>query len=106
MHVGETYRLGCGGTFTTKTGLLASPSFPTYYPGDKVCIYSISLPLGNIINITFHNFDINCNDEVGSDYLEIRDGSSGSAPQMLKYCGNGTDIPITMQSTQNFLWIK
>ena len=107
MDVGETFRFGCGGNFTTKTGMLASPSFPDSYPEDQTCVYYISQPPGKFINITFLVLDIRCNDEAGSDYLEIRDGGSENSPQMLKsYCGGGNDVPLTIQSTQNLLWIK
>ena len=104
---GETFRLGCGGLFTTKRGMLASPSFPNFYPEDQHCSYNISLPPGSFINFTLLFLDIECNDEAGSDFLEIWDGASEQSPQLLhKYCGNGSNIPGTMQSTQNWLWIK
>ena len=106
---GKTVRLGCGGNLTTKSGLLASPSFPEAYPEDQSCIYTISVPDRHFINITFLALDISCSVQVGSDYtdaIEIRDGTSGSSPLMMEYCGNGSHIPTTMQSTQNFIWIK
>ena len=103
---GETVRFQCGGNFTTLRGILASPSYPEAYPEDQSCIYTITLPKGSFINITFSLIDIRCNDEVGSDYLEIRDGGSDNSPLMIRDCSGGKRIPETMQSTQNFLWIK
>ena len=104
--VGQTFRFGCGGNLTTKTGMLASPSFPDVYPADQICIYSISLPSGYYINITFILLDIRCNAKAGSDYLEIRDGSSENSPLMIKDCSDDNGIPITLQSPHSKLWVK
>ena len=41
-----------------------------------------------------------------TDYLEMRDGASAESPVMMRHCGNGAKIPSTMQTTQNFLWIR
>ena len=101
-HVGESVRFGsCGGDFTTPTGILTSPSFPEVYPRDQSCTYTISLPNVKYINVTFMVIDIRC--ESGSDYIEVRDGSSGSAPLMMNYCGDGL---TSIQTTQNSLWMK
>ena len=103
VHVGQSVRFGsCGGDFTTLTGILTSPSFPEEYPGDQSCSYTISIPAEKYVNVTFMIIDIKC--EAGSDYLEMRDGNSGSAPLMMwNYCGNGL---TSLQTTQNSLWIK
>ena len=103
---GETIRFGCGGNFTTEKVILTSPSFTYNYPEDQNCIYTISVPADRLIDITFSTLDIKCNEDVGSDFIEIRDGSTENSPLMTKECSDGNRIPTTMQSTQNFLWIK
>ena len=103
---GETIRFGCGGNLTTEKGILTSPSFPYNYPEDQSCIYTISVSTERFINITFSTLDIKCNEDVGSDFIEIRDGSMENSPLMIKDCNDGNSIPTKMQSTQNFLWIK
>ena len=103
---GETFRFGCGGNFTTERGILASPSFPDYYPEDQSCIYTISVPAKRFLTITFSVLDIKCNKDEGSDFIEIRDGSFENSPFMIKDCSDGRRTPMTMQSTQNYLWIK
>ena len=42
------------------------------------------------------------------DYLEIRDGDSENSELLGKYCGDGNvlSLPISMQSTQEYLWIR
>ena len=101
----ETVRFTCGGNFSTKRGLVGSPSFPNHYPSDKSCQYTISAPARTFIIITFSVLDITCN-ELGSDSIEIRDGIKKTSPQMIKDCSDGNRIPKTMQSTHNFLFIK
>ena len=105
-EVGETIRYACGGQFLTKRGLLGSPSFPDLYPKNESCEYTISVPPKNFIKVEFSVLDIRCDDKVGSDYIEIRDGMLDNSPLMIKDCSDGNRIPKKMQSTQNFLLIK
>ena len=49
--------------------------------------------------------DIDCNG-LPSDYIEIRDGDSEDSPQMGRFCGNGSSVPESMQTTQNHLQIR
>ena len=57
------------------------------------------------MNFSFISKDINSN-AAGSDYIEIRDGSSEDSPLIWKVSGNDNDIPAFMQTTQNFLRIR
>ena len=105
--VGETVRMGgCGGMLTTERGILTSPSFPNDYPGGQSCIYAISVSVGRFITITFSLLDIKCNEDMGSDLIEIRDGGFGNSPLIIKDCSEENRIPMAMQSTHNLLWIK
>lgn len=49
--------------------------------------------------------DIKCHD-VGSDYIEIRDGNLEDSPLIGKWCGNGSDVPAFISSTQNYFKIR
>ena len=110
----------CGGNYTGMSGMINSPRhsepFPYYTARD--CIYQISEPSGINIQITISKININC-DYFGerlssglnqatdkTDYLEMRDGESAESPIMLRYCGSGNNIPMAMQTTQSFLWIR
>ena len=105
--VGETIRFGgCGGNFISERGTLTSPLFPNDYPGDQSCIYAISVPVGRSITFRFSLLDIKCNEVLGPDLIEIRDGSFDNSPLMIKDCSDENRLPMTMQSTQNFIWIK
>ena len=104
------YRMGelgeCGGTFTTLlSGDITSPSYPDYYPHNTDCIYTISQPNGTYVNISFLSMDISCQG-TPSDYIEMRDGNSEDSPLMGRFCGNGSNVPAFMQTTQNHLRIR
>ena len=52
----------------------------------------------------YHQFDGN----TCFDYLEIRDGNSQDSSLLGKYCGDGDvlSLPITMQTTGEYLWLR
>ena len=41
-----------------------------------------------------------------SDYIEFRDGGNENSQMMGRFCGNSTNIPSHMQTSQNFLWVR
>ena len=97
----------CGGKYSKANGILTSPLHPDPYPGMANCIYLISQPNGTYVNISFLNMDIVCQDlALGSDYIEMWDGISEDSPLMGKFCGNGSDVPTFMQTTQSSLRIR
>ena len=42
----------------------------------------------------------------GSEYIEMWNGISEDSPKMGKWCGNGSDVPTFIQTTQNNLRIR
>ena len=101
-----TYRIGaCGGSFTTPKGILTSPSYPRNYPNDADCIYTISPPDGAYISVSFLSMDIDCQG-TPPDYIELRDGDSEDSPLMGSFCGDRSNVPAVMQTTQNHLRIR
>ena len=95
----------CGGTYSNASGVLSSPSYPNAYPEWAECIYLISQPNGTYVNISFLTMDIDCQG-TASDFIEMRDGSSQDSPLMGMFCGNGSNVPAFMQTTQNHLRIR
>ena len=96
----------CDGTFTTPSGLIASPSYPDYYPEHSECVYHISQPEGTNVTLKIlqmsieHNLGYPCQ---AFDYLEIRDGADADDPLLAVVCG--FDHP-TIHSTQNHVWMR
>ena len=95
----------CGGTYSNASGIMSSPSYPNQYPGLADCVYLNSQPEGTFVNISFITMDIDCQG-TPSDYIELRDGNSEESPLMGTFCGNGSNVPVFMQTTQNNLRIR
>ena len=89
--------------YNSSSGTLTSPYYPAPYPDGSDCIYTISQASGATIALTILNFGIE--DDCANDFLEIRDGSSVESPLIGRFCGNINQIPETIQSSQNHLWI-
>ena len=90
--------------YRDKSGILTSPYYPVPYPDGADCTYTISQENGSYINFTFLNFDIEPNCD--NDFLEIRDGDSEESPLIGRFCGNVNQIPKTIQSSGNKIWIR
>ena len=89
------------------SGHLVSPSYPNHYPDGTDCKYIISQPFGIFLNFTIITMDIDCQKiGTGSDYIEMRDGISEASPLIGRWCGNRTNFPESMQTTQHNLMIR
>ena len=94
----------CGGTFTNETGIITSPLHPNEYPKNAECDYLISQQNGTFINLTLEALDIEELPSCSGDFLEIRDGFSLESRAIGKFCG--TDVTMSLQSTQNYLRLR
>ena len=103
----STYSFTCGGNFNNHSGVLSSPLYPNPYPTAD-CVYLISQPNGTYINISFITIYIYCQglSTLTSDYIEMRDGRSQDSPLMGMFCGNESNVPDFMHTTQNHLRIR
>ena len=97
-----------GGSYSNASGVLTSPSYPNEYPEMTDCVYLISVEKGSYVNMSFLSMDIDCEGltSLTSDYIEMRDGHSADSPLMARFCGNDSNIPNFMQTTQNNLRIR
>ena len=91
----------CGGNYSSSAGLLTSPMYPAHYPHEANCTYTITQPSETYVEIILMHIEL---DSRRNDCLEIRDGDSAKAPLMAKLC-NGP-IPLSIQSTQNLIWMR
>ena len=107
----------CGGAYSNDSGILTSPFYPNTYPDLAICVYLISQPYGKYINISFVTLDINCQGFIKhsveshvmtSDYIELRDGNSEDSSLLGrgKFCGDRSNLPGFIQTTQNHLRIR
>eukprot|EP00794_Sanderia_malayensis_P003248 gene3248-3729_t len=89
------YTTPCGGNLTTSSGVIQSPYFPNFYPHKKRCVWTISVPRGNIITLRFPNFDIERSSNCMYDYLAVTNGPSTTDPLIGRYCGSTPPTAVT-----------
>ena len=107
LYNSSNFFTSCGGSYTNVNGTLTSPLYLNNYPSMAKCLYVVHMPNGSYVNLSIIAMHIDCQ-ETGytSDYIEIRDGNSDDSPLMGRFCGNGSNIPASMQTTQNYLRIR
>ena len=100
------------------SGMLYTPNYPIPYPSNTNCFWTITVPVGRRVKLTFEDFDLEkrnvytgysyCkndkNIDVQRDYVELRDGPWSSSREIGIYCGNKLDIEF--YSTGHQMWIK
>ncbi|KAK3106526.1 hypothetical protein FSP39_021900 [Pinctada imbricata] len=94
----------CGSDLTTTTGIITSPNYPSNYPHNRDCIWTITAPQGNQILLNVTEFALEFHPNCNYDYLEIRNGGYPSSPLVGKYCGSTIDRII--RSHSNRLYIR
>ncbi|KAF4524800.1 hypothetical protein B566_EDAN010175 [Ephemera danica] len=93
----------CGGQLTSEEGAFTTPKYPTSYPNNIECIWTINTSPGNKALVTFGSFDIEETENCNGDYLEIRSGLTGAGQLLGVFCGNTAPSNITAATK---LWIK
>ncbi|XP_060743783.1 membrane frizzled-related protein isoform X1 [Tachysurus vachellii] len=88
----------CGGEKTGPSGSLSSPNHPNPYPHQQHCTWLISAEKGQVIQLSFHNFSLETQDNCAFDYVEVHDSSNTADSNILsRYCGS--DLPPDLTST-------
>ncbi|KAF9421742.1 hypothetical protein HW555_002423 [Spodoptera exigua] len=109
------YNTVCNNNVTGRYGVIESPGFPGNCPLNTNCLWTINVPKGNTINVTFTHFDIQKwfrfyrpwmrarnQDECTTDYLQIKDIADPNYSN--KFCGRTSPGVITTKG--NSLQIK
>ncbi|KAL0113327.1 hypothetical protein PUN28_012468 [Cardiocondyla obscurior] len=92
---------GCGGTFTSASGIITSPGHSTGYTPNMECEWKINLPEGERIRASWLKFVLESSVSCQFDYVEIFDGPNTLAPLLGRYCGS--DMPPSVKSNSNNL---
>ncbi|KAL6115783.1 st14 [Pungitius sinensis] len=92
----------CGGKLTGATGTFTSPNFPSYYPPQITCQWSIEVPLGNAVKVTFKKFllsepGMEDSRDCKKDYVQV----NGK-----KFCGEKPDGTVTETSPTNTMSVE
>ena len=62
---------GCGGEYTTSSGILISPNYPNSYPHNAQCIWTITVPGNAVITLTFTDLNIESHRNCRYDYVQV-----------------------------------
>ncbi|KAF6333562.1 membrane frizzled-related protein [Rhinolophus ferrumequinum] len=86
---------GCGGNLTGLQGTFSAPSYLQEYPHQQLCTWHISVPAGHGIELQFHNFSLEAQDECKFDYVEVYETSNSGALGLLgRFCGAELPPPL------------
>ncbi|KAL2295794.1 hypothetical protein Nmel_017317 [Mimus melanotis] len=89
----------CGGPLTALEGHLSTPNHPQPYPHQQ-----ISVPLGHVIDLHFHNFSLESHDDCSFDFVEVHDSAgTGTASLMGRFCGH--QLPPTLTSSRHVMTV-
>uniref|UniRef100_A0A3Q4HHJ3 Cubilin (intrinsic factor-cobalamin receptor) n=1 Tax=Neolamprologus brichardi TaxID=32507 RepID=A0A3Q4HHJ3_NEOBR len=105
----EAHSQGCGGFIEVNDndppGYITSPNYPQNYPQNIDCIWVITVPNGEAVQIDFEDqFYIEPTSSCMYDYLELRDGSTSNNNIISRLCGNTR--PSTQHSTASSMWLR
>ncbi|KFU86590.1 CUB domain-containing protein 2, partial [Chaetura pelagica] len=97
----------CQEVFTTIRGNFTSPRYPSFYPNNLKCQWSIQLPLGYRVKVFFLDMELEGrNSLTGScdyDHLAAFDGGNENGSLLGRWCGWESPAPITSHHNQLLL---
>ncbi|XP_053860784.1 procollagen C-endopeptidase enhancer 1 isoform X1 [Malaclemys terrapin pileata] len=94
----------CGGDHVGDSGYIASEGFPNHYPPGKTCTWTITVPEGQVVILSFRVFDLEPDPSCRYDSLEVFNGHSDSAQRLGRFCG--TFRPGALLSTGNRMLLR
>ncbi|KAM9001733.1 procollagen C-endopeptidase enhancer 1 isoform X2 [Sarcophilus harrisii] len=90
----------CGGDVTGESGYVASEGFPNHYPPNKECIWTIMVPEGQTVFLSFRVFDLELDPSCRYDSLEIFAGAGTSGQRLGHFCGTFRPGPVVAPGNQ------
>jgi len=103
--------VACGEALGGSFGFLTSPNFPNNFgPNLNDCAWNITVPVGQIIRLTFHSFTLepdqntDCTNTGGGARVSITNVASDDGAVQFKLCGQ--NIPSPVYSVGNFIQLS
>ena len=96
----------CSGQYSTETGTITSPNFPSAYDSRDDCEYQIDVGGLHDIQITLQEFGMPSSVNCSESYLAIYDGQSSEDPILLKHCGPSLPTPNVLRSTGSKVYMR
>uniref|UniRef100_A0A8C2UJ22 Procollagen C-endopeptidase enhancer n=1 Tax=Chinchilla lanigera TaxID=34839 RepID=A0A8C2UJ22_CHILA len=83
-----------------ESGYVASEGFPNLYPPNKECIWTITVPEGQTVSLSFRVFDLELHPACRYDALEVFAGSGTSGKRLGRFCGTFRPAPLVAPGNQ------
>ncbi|XP_039352218.1 membrane frizzled-related protein isoform X2 [Mauremys reevesii] len=94
----------CGGSLTSLEGHFSTPSHPQPYPHQQLCLWQIAVPVGHVIDLQFHNFSLEWQEDCTFDFVEVHDSAGTDAPSLLgRFCGS--QLPPVLSSSRHVMTV-
>ncbi|XP_042541866.1 cubilin [Dipodomys spectabilis] len=97
---------GCGGNFTTSTGVFTSPNYPMPYYHSSECYWLLKASHGSPFQLNFTEFHLEYHPNCSLDYLAVYDGPSSSFQLLAQLCGDKKPAPILSSGDSLFLKLR
>lgn len=98
----------------SSSGTIFTPDYPVPYQDYTTCVWSIYVPDGRRVKLTFTDFELGksvvatkdnfCKQIFDMDYVEIHDGPWSTGGLLGIYCGK--KMPVDVYSTGPHMWMK
>ncbi|XP_068785635.1 procollagen C-endopeptidase enhancer 1 [Struthio camelus] len=94
----------CGGEHSGDSGYIASEGFPAHYPPNRNCTWTITVPEGQVVMLSFRVFDLEPDPLCRFDALSVYAGAGAGAQLLGRFCG--TFRPGALLSTGNRMLLR
>ncbi|KAJ8008028.1 hypothetical protein DPEC_G00100480 [Dallia pectoralis] len=94
----------CGGHLVTDSGFVGSEGFPNLYKPNSKCTWYITVPVDQVVMLSFRLFDLEADPTCRYDYLDVYNGHSRSVQKLGRFCG--TFRPGALISTSNTMMLE
>ncbi|KAF1751799.1 hypothetical protein GCK72_018353 [Caenorhabditis remanei] len=100
----KTADVGCGGLFSSMTGVITSPNYPEKYQPHMHCVYQIYVSWSRTVKLTFDTFDLEVTPATSCEYDRVEiyttyHNETVHGDLIGKFCG--AMIPPSVFSTTN-----
>ncbi|XP_062860601.1 ST14 transmembrane serine protease matriptase a [Trichomycterus rosablanca] len=98
--------LSCGGTLTGLTGTFTSPHFPSYYPANIRCEWTIQVPSNMHVKVLFSKFMMSVGDPktCPKDYVQVNNEKlCGTLPSSTIRAGTSNQMTVVFHSDASYV---
>lgn len=83
-----------------ESGYVASEGFPNLYPPNKECVWTVTVPEGQKVSLSFRVFDLEQHPACRYDALEVFAGAGTEGQRLGRFCGTFRPAPVVAPGNQ------